>query len=297
MLQQGSVSPSARCPIARRSPPVVGAFGRFSRYTAWRAGNEVIAVVAREEQARKAAERRSLAGAKLLRGLDGGARAALEQDCAWRRYRPGERLFERGSDGREVFFVIEGSVNIVSFSPLGREITFATAEAGDTVGEMAAIDGLPRSASVVALEDSLVAVLPAGTFMAMLERHGEIAVLLLQRLSTMIRKSGERVLELSGVKPTDVTLQSAIGRSACAAPARPIRNPRPRPTPRLTNSMKSPGTIIRCVIPTSFSPRGPYCPSRTVNAVGARRIVANRIAEAALGSRLRARQPPYRQLC
>lgn len=178
------------------------AFGPVSRYTVRRAANEVIEVDAREEQARKAAERRSLAGAKLLRGLDGDARAALEQDCAWRRYRPGERLFERGSDGREVFFVIEGSVNIVSFSPLGREITFATAGAGDAVGEMAAIDGLPRSASVVAIEDSLVAVLPVATFVTMLDRHGEVAVLLLQRLSTMVRKSGERVLELSSVKPT-----------------------------------------------------------------------------------------------
>jgi CRP-like cAMP-binding protein len=145
-------------------------------------------------------EDRNLVGITLLRGLDPEARAALEGLCAWRRYRPGERVFERGSAGREVFFVIHGALNVVSFSPLGREITFAAAQSGGMVGEMAAIDGRPRSASVVAVEESLVAVLPSEAFIALLENHGEIALQLLRQLSAFVRKSGNRVLELSAVK-------------------------------------------------------------------------------------------------
>ena len=145
-------------------------------------------------------EERSLAGITLLQGLDPEARAALEGQCAWRRYRPGERVFERGSAGREVFFLIHGALNVVSVSPLGREITFAAAQSGGIVGEMAAIDGQPRSASVVAVEESLVAVLPSEAFIALLESRGEIALQLLRQLSAFVRKSGNRVLELSAVK-------------------------------------------------------------------------------------------------
>lgn len=144
--------------------------------------------------------RRSLAGVTLFSDLDQAERAALEGLCAWRRYRLGERLFERGSGGREVFFVIEGAVNIVSLSPTGREVAFATARAGDSVGELAAIDERPRSASVVASEDSLLAVLPPEPFVELLKRHGEITFQLLQRLSRIVRAGDERIVEVSSLE-------------------------------------------------------------------------------------------------
>ena len=148
---------------------------------------------------RQGGRRRSLAGVTLFRDFGEAERAALEGRCAWRRYRPGERIFERGSHGREVFFVIEGAVNIVGLSPTGREVSFATAGAGDTVGEFAAIDELPRSASMVATEDSLLAVLPAGPFVELLKQHGQITFQLLQRLCKFVRKGDERILEVSSL--------------------------------------------------------------------------------------------------
>ena len=146
---------------------------------------------------------RNLAKVGLIEGLDGDERARLENQCNWRRYRLGERVFERDSAGGEVFFVIQGSVNIVSFSPTGREVTFAAAHAGDTVGELAAIDGQPRSASVVAAEDALLAVLPSEAFVALVKRHGDIEFRLLQRLSMIVRKGDDRVLEVSSLKATN----------------------------------------------------------------------------------------------
>jgi CRP-like cAMP-binding protein len=65
------------------------------------------------------------------------------------------------------------------------------------VGEMAAIDGQPRSANVIATEDSLVAVLDAASFIELLKQFGTISFGLLQRLSMMVRTSGDRVVELS----------------------------------------------------------------------------------------------------
>ncbi len=141
--------------------------------------------------------RRSLAGIKLLEGLDRETIQVLETQCKWRRYRNGERIFARGSGGREVFFIVVGEVQILGANEAGREITLAHAHAGDAVGEMAAIDGQSRSANVVAFQDSLVAVLAAEHFVALLKQHGAISFELLQRLSTMVRKGDDRVLELS----------------------------------------------------------------------------------------------------
>lgn len=140
---------------------------------------------------------RTLRGVTLLDELDDDALAALEEQCKWRRYRAGERLFTRDSIGREVFFIVDGEVQILGVSGSGQEITLAHAHAGDTVGEMAAIDGQSRSASVVALEDSLVAVLDPDPFLDVLKQHGTISLSLLQRLSSMVRSGDDRVLELS----------------------------------------------------------------------------------------------------
>jgi CRP/FNR family transcriptional regulator, cyclic AMP receptor protein len=144
-------------------------------------------------------DRRTLDNIVMLEGLTATERAELEAACIWRRYRHGERLFERGSSSNEVFFIVEGSVSVVSSSATGRDVSFARAGAGEVIGEMAAIDGLPRSASVTAAEDSLVAVLPATRFVALLKHNGDIAVELLRRLSTMVRRTGARVVELSSL--------------------------------------------------------------------------------------------------
>jgi CRP/FNR family cyclic AMP-dependent transcriptional regulator len=152
------------------------------------------------ERAGRVADRRTLDGVKLLGSLDAEIRGALEGKCAWRRYRLGERVFERGTEAREVLFVIEGAVNIVSFAAIGSELIFATAGAGETIGELAAIDGQPRSASIVAAEDSLLAALPAEIFTALLKRHGDVAFRLLQRLAGIVRKGDDRIVEVSSVK-------------------------------------------------------------------------------------------------
>ena len=99
-----------------------------------------------------------------------------------------------------MYFVVEGGVNIVSFSLTGREITFAIAKSGDFFGEMAAIDERPRSASIVAEEDSLIAVLPAEPFISLLKRRGNITFTLLQRLSANVRDTDDQVVELSGME-------------------------------------------------------------------------------------------------
>ena len=108
----------------------------------------------------------SLSGVPLLRSLDDAARHALEQRCRWHRYGAHEEIIDRESDSRDVYFIISGRVRVVVHSLPGREIAFHEMDAGDYFGQLAAIDGQPRSASVVALNDSLLASVSPDTFVS-----------------------------------------------------------------------------------------------------------------------------------
>jgi CRP/FNR family transcriptional regulator, cyclic AMP receptor protein len=142
-------------------------------------------------------KRQTLRGVHLLASLDETERAELEAACVWRRYHEGERVFERGSPSGEVYFVIEGALNVVRLTSMGREITFSRVDAGEAVGELGAIDGSPRSASAVTVDETLIAVLPAERFVALLEQRGVVAVRLIQKLSEFVRRGSDRVIELS----------------------------------------------------------------------------------------------------
>ncbi len=144
----------------------------------------------------------SLEHMELLRGLDPASRARHEARCRWRRYRIGEKVFERGDRSRDVFFIVSGRVNIVDFTLSGREVAFASADIGDSFGELAALDGLPRSTSVVAVDDSYLAVLPHEPFIALLRENAEISFRVLNRLAQIVRRGDERIMELSTLAAT-----------------------------------------------------------------------------------------------
>lgn len=138
-----------------------------------------------------------LSGIELLKGLGDQELRVLEQACAWRRYSAGEQILDRDSDSRDVYFVAEGIVEIVNYSPSGREVAYATVPAGGFFGELSAIDGEPRSASVVADRTCLLASLSPERFTEILNQHGSIAYRVLCRLARIIRTCDDRIMDLS----------------------------------------------------------------------------------------------------
>ena len=140
---------------------------------------------------------RSLAQMVLLEGIEEAERKRLEQLCRWRPFRKGQTVFEAGSASGEVYFVCEGRVNVMNASPGGREVVFASLGPGEGFGELAAIDGGPRSATIVAAEKSLLAELSSHHFLGLLERQPEISLRVLRTLAAMVRMSDIRIMELS----------------------------------------------------------------------------------------------------
>ncbi len=139
----------------------------------------------------------SLTGIILLASLSAAEKERLATQCRWRRYGPAQQVIGRETETMDAYFVVEGVVRVVDYSLSGREVSFEDIEAGGCFGELAAIDGQPRSASVVALEDTLVASLSSDAFRRLVHEHSGVAMRLLQRLTLMVRRASERIMDLS----------------------------------------------------------------------------------------------------
>src|SRR3546814_6486704 len=73
---------------------------------------------------------------ELLSDLSPAARTEVERACQWRRFANGEQILDRNSDSRDVYFVVEGNVEVVNYSGNGREISYAMVPAGGYFGEL-----------------------------------------------------------------------------------------------------------------------------------------------------------------
>jgi CRP-like cAMP-binding protein len=142
----------------------------------------------------------SLDNVPLLKDLSQAARDELSRQCRFRRYAEGEHIIDGQSMGREVFFVVSGMVRVVNYSPSGREVAFDDIPAGAYFGELAALDGGPRSAFVQAQASGAVAAaLPPEVFIDLLLKNPKIALEIMRRLARVIRFSTERIMDLSTV--------------------------------------------------------------------------------------------------
>ncbi len=138
-----------------------------------------------------------LAGIELFSGLSTTELRLLEQRCSWRESRRNEQVLGRDSQGRDVFFVVSGAVQVANYTQSGREIGFATIAAGGYFGELSAIDDLPRSAMVTATEDSFIAAMSPSAFDELLSQNAEVMRRVLKRLAQIIRKGNERITDLN----------------------------------------------------------------------------------------------------
>ncbi len=140
---------------------------------------------------------RSLDRIPVLAPLPDAVRRDLEKRCVWKEYKADEQIIDRESESRDVFFVVGGVVRIVNYSYSGREVSYDDIRAGGMFGEISAIDGKPRSASVVAMKRTLVAALAAEIFKKLMREHPEFSVAVIERLAVIIRTSNERIMDLS----------------------------------------------------------------------------------------------------
>ena len=133
----------------------------------------------------------------LFEGLPAQRLDALAQACRWRSLPAGRLLVQRAERERDVHFVIDGQIRVTIFALNGRQLTFREIGTGGHFGELAAIDGEPRSADVLTLHSSLIASLGADDFRRLLEEEGVVADRVMRGLCRLVREISERVIDLS----------------------------------------------------------------------------------------------------
>lgn len=112
---------------------------------------------------------------------------ALAASLKERVFARGVVIFHKGSPGNSLYLVESGKVRIFVLSDSGQEITLNTHGPRECFGELALLDGLPRSASAVSLERTTCCVLERGDFLNILEAHPGMVRSILALLSGRVR--------------------------------------------------------------------------------------------------------------
>jgi len=101
--------------------------------------------------------------------------------------------------GSALFVIVSGKVKIsrVSNDNLAKEVILSLLNPSDFFGEMALLDGLKRSATVTAMEESKVFIIQRNDFLDLLKTHPEVSISLLQELTQRLRAAGMKIKALS----------------------------------------------------------------------------------------------------
>lgn len=144
---------------------------------------------------------RNAAAAGILRaspafgGLDEASLDALEALSVNRRFQPGETLFRQGEPGTALFGVISGKIRVSVSSAQGQELHLNLIEPGEIVGEIAFIDGGPRTATGTAAAPTTCFTIARGPFFALLDRRPQISRHLLYLLCERVRWTSRLVAD------------------------------------------------------------------------------------------------------
>src|SRR5579871_1494169 len=137
----------------------------------------------------------TLARVPLFRSLTREAVRRLDTQCIWRRAKARESVLDYKDGGADLYFVTQGHVRVLIRANSGKEVILRDIRDGDFFGELAAIDGLPRSAAILAVTDSIVAKMAPSVFRDVVHQHPDVCDQLLILLASQVRMLANRVNE------------------------------------------------------------------------------------------------------
>ncbi len=129
-----------------------------------------------------------LAQVSLFAELSEGELESLAAGLERRRYARGQTIFMRGDPGTSLYIIESGIVKIIVTSPEGKALIVNVLGAGEFFGELALLDGEPRSADAQAQEHCQLLLLPRDAFLKFLRAHIEAAIKLLAVVSRRLRQ-------------------------------------------------------------------------------------------------------------
>jgi CRP-like cAMP-binding protein len=139
----------------------------------------------------------------LFQGLSGEDLEACASQFRKAEFAKGEMLFGRGDAGDYVYVVADGRVRLAVITGEGRELSFRHATAGDLIGEIAALDGEPRTADATALTAVTAYILDQKTFRQIRSDYPAISEAAIGFLCRRLRDTSDQ-LETIALYPLDV---------------------------------------------------------------------------------------------
>ncbi|MEA1935332.1 MAG: Crp/Fnr family transcriptional regulator [Thermodesulfobacteriota bacterium] len=132
-----------------------------------------------------------LKGVDLFHSLSAEDGERLARAVKRRSLKKGETLFRKGDEGNALYIVKSGRIRIVLPSDAGDEVSPAILSEGDFFGEMALLDGMPRSADAVALEPTELYALNRSDFLSFLTNNERAIQSIFSNLSMRLRRTDD----------------------------------------------------------------------------------------------------------
>jgi CRP/FNR family transcriptional regulator, cyclic AMP receptor protein len=139
----------------------------------------------------------ALAGISLFARLKPDERAGLARLLQPRAYRAGQTIFMQGDPGHGLYLIDQGRVKIMVTSPAGKGLLINTLGPGDFFGELALLDGEPRSADAVARDACRLLLLRRADFLAFVESRPAVAIQLLAVVSRRLRHTTQQMQDVA----------------------------------------------------------------------------------------------------
>ena len=124
---------------------------------------------------------------RLFRGLSAATIQQITALAIRRPYGQDAIIFSQGDPGDSLYGVVTGKVRISASTRDGKEMFLNIMEPGDTFGEIALLDGNPRTATATTTATCELMIIPRAQFLALLQREPTVAIHLLQLLCQRIR--------------------------------------------------------------------------------------------------------------
>jgi len=141
-----------------------------------------------------------LQGMPLFAGLSKRELQTIAQLTKQRRYDRYQVIIKAGDRGTALFLLTSGIVRVTVGGSLGKELILGVLYPQDFFGEMALLDGLPRSATVTALEESEVLVISQKDFLECIRKVPQVAAKMIVTLSLRLRQTDQKVGNLAFLK-------------------------------------------------------------------------------------------------
>lgn len=129
----------------------------------------------------------------LFGSLDEADRRAIADEMREVSFDPSQVIFARGDAGREIYLVVSGRIRISVLTAEGRELSFAHAEPGAVFGEIAMLDGGPRSADATAVGKVTALSLSKPAFKRLMETQPHVAEAAVRFLCSRIREADQQL--------------------------------------------------------------------------------------------------------